>query len=140
MVARSRGTSTVPLRSGRDIVQLATAVLGGSCRSRAAVVVIGLDATNRVAGVVENRRRWSLRAFGARELVALARELRAHALVLVQFVPNKRGEPSMADAHDFRSLASRCAADRTLLLDCIVVSGEHRWSLAGMARHVARSN
>jgi hypothetical protein len=140
MAARPRGTSTVPLRSGRDVVRLATAVLGRSYASRAAVVVVGLDAANCVAGVVENRRRWSLRTFSARELVGLARELRAHALVLVQFVPNKRGDPSMADAHDFRTLASRCAADRTLLVDCIVVSGDRRWSLARMAAQAARSN
>src|SRR5262245_7703136 len=133
MVARSSGTSTVPLRSGRDVVQLAAAVLGRSYASRAAVVVVGLDAVNPVAGVVGSRRRWSLRAFSARDLVALGRELRTQALVLVQFVPDKRGEPSMADAHDFRTLASRCAADHTLLLDCIVVSGDRRWTLAHQA-------
>src|SRR5262245_66674217 len=95
MVVRSRGASRAPLRSGRDVVRLATAVLGPSRNRRAAVVVVGLDGANRVAGVVENRRRWSLRTFSARELVALADELRAQVLVLVQFVPNKRGEPPM---------------------------------------------
>jgi DNA repair protein RadC len=140
MVSRSRGASVAPLRSGRDVVRLAAAVLGPWYASRAAVVVVGLDTAHRVAGVVENRRRWSLRTFTSRELVALAQELRAHALLLVQFVPNKRGEPSMADAHDFRTLASRCAADHTLLLDCIVVSNDRRWSLARMAARIARSN
>jgi DNA repair protein RadC len=121
------------VRSGRDVVRLAAAVLGPWRSSRAAVVVVGLDHTHRVAGVVENRRRWSLRTFTARELVALSVELRASALVLVQFVPDKRGAPTMADAHDFRAMAARCAAAQALLADCIVVSGERRWSLASMA-------
>ena len=129
-----------PVRTARDVVRLATAVLGPWHAIRAAVVVVGLDASNRVAGIAENRRRWSLRSFTNRELVALSTELGACALVLVQFVPNKRGAPTMVDAHDFRTLAARCAAEHTLLVDCIVVSGDRRWSLAGMAAKAARSN
>ena len=140
MGAKSRRVVVPPVRTGHEVVRLATAALGPWHASRAAVVVVGLDDANRVAGIAENRRRWSLRAFSSRELVSLANELRARSLVLVQFVPNKRGAPTMADAHDFRTLASRCAADRTLLLDCIVVSGERRWSLARMAVDAARSN
>jgi hypothetical protein len=140
MGTEPHGKLVPAVRSGRDVVRLAAAVLGPSRPSRAAVVVVGLDAANRVAGVVENRRRWSLRAFGARELVALSTELRAPVLVLVQFVPNKRGAPTMADVHDFRVLAARCASGHTRLVDCIVVSGDRRWSLARLAADSARSN
>ncbi len=140
MGVKSRSALVPPLRSGRDAVLLAAAVLGPWRASRAAVIVVGLDDANRVAGVVENRRRWSLRTFTARELVALSVELRARTLVLVQFVPNKRSAPTMADAHDFRTLASRCASEHVRLVDCIVVSGEQRWSLARVAAASVGSN
>jgi DNA repair protein RadC len=129
-----------PLRTAADVVRFAQATIGPWYASRAALVVVALDAANRVVGMVENRRRWSLRSFTAPDLVALSAELGAQALVLVQFVPNKLGEPSAADAHTFRALAARCAGDRTLVLDCIVVSGDRRWSLARHALTSARSN
>jgi DNA repair protein RadC len=123
-----------------DVVQFVRAAIGPWCASRAALVVVGLDAANRVGGLAENRRRWSLRSLGVAELVALAGHLDARALVLVQFVPNKRAAPSAPDANAFRALARRCAADHVHVLDCIVVSAGRWWSLARLAADSAASN
>ena len=125
--------NTMSVRSVGDVLAFVRAAIGPSYGTRAAVVVVGLDDAHRVVGLAENRRRWTPRSFDAAELVALAASLGARAIVLVQFVPNKRTEPSIADAHDFRTLARRCAASNTAVLDCIVVSTGRCWSLARIA-------
>jgi hypothetical protein len=129
------------LRGAADVVRFVrTTLSNASYASRAAIVVIGLDAAHRPVGLAENRRRWSLRSFTSQELAALSAQLDAHALVLVQFVPNKRRSPAVADAYAFRGLARRCAAERTPVLDCIVVSSDRWWSLAHIAAEAAVSN
>jgi DNA repair protein RadC len=130
-----------PLHGATDVVRFVrTTLSNASYASRAAIVVIGLDRVHRPVGLAENRRRWSLRSFTSQELAALAAQLDAHALVLVQFVPNKRRSPSVADAYAFRGLARRCAAERTPVLDCIVISADRWWSLAHLAAEAAVSN
>ena len=129
------------LRGAADVVRFVrTTLSNASYASRAAIVVIGLDAAHRPVGLAENRRRWSLRSFTSQELAALSAQLDAHALVLVQFVPNKRRSPADADAYAVRGLARRCAAERTPVLDCIVVSSDRWWSLAHIAAEAAVSN
>ena len=142
MEAPDRVQRPVPtLRGAADVMRFVRSTLSNvSYASRAAIVVIGLDASHRPVGLAENRRRWSLRSFSSPELSALAAQLDAHSLVLVQFVPNKRGAPSTADAYAFRGLARRCAAERTPVLDCIVVSARQWWSLAHIAAVAAVSN
>ena len=126
-----------PVRGPADVVRFIRSALGPGYGSRAAVVVIGLDAANRVTGLAENRQRWSLRTLAVQEMVDLSVELAAPALVLAQLVPNKRGEPSMGDAQSFRSLAVRCAPEGVQVLDCVVVSGERWWSLSRLLSHRA---
>ena len=129
------------LHGAADVVRFVRTTLSNAAyASRAAIVVIGVDRAHRPVGLAENRRRWSLRSFTSQELAALAAQLDAHALVLVQFVPNKRRSPSVADAYAFRGLARRCAAERTPVLDCIVVSADRWWSLAHIAAYTAESN
>jgi hypothetical protein len=62
------------------------------------------------------------------------------AVVLVQLVPNLRREPSMVDAQSFRTLATKCASEGALVLDCVVVSGERWWSLGRLLSERAASN
>ena len=141
MEAPDRVQRPLPALHGAiDVLSFVQSTVGASYASRAAIVVIGLDAVHRPVGLAENRRRWSLRSFTSQELSALAAQLDAHALVLVQFVPNKRRSPSVADAYAFRALARRCAAERARVLDCVVVSGDRWWSLAHLAADAAVSN
>ena len=129
-----------PVRGPADVVRFIRAALGPVYGSRAAVVVIGLDAANRVTGLAENRQRWTPRSLAVREMVDLSAELAAQAVVLVQLVPNKRSEPSMGDAQSFRSLAVRCAPEGVQVLDCVVVSGDRWWSLGRLLSDRAAAN
>jgi DNA repair protein RadC len=73
-------------------------------------------------------------------MVDLSAELAARAVVLVQLVPNLRREPSGADAHSYRALATRCASEGVPVLDCVVVSGERWWSLGRILSERVASN
>jgi DNA repair protein RadC len=141
-MSRTERTSLLnaPLRAPIDVVRFVGAALGPWYRSRAAVVVLGLDAAGVVVGLAENRQRWTPKSLKVREMADLAAELGARRLVLVQLVPELRREPSSAEAHAFRSLAARCASEGVRLLDCVVVSGERWWSLAHtLAERAARN-
>jgi len=129
-----------PVRGPADVVRFARAALGAWYSERAAVVVIGLDAASRVTGLAENRQRWTPRSLTVREMVDLSAELAARAVVLVQLVPNLRREPSIADAQSFRMLATKCASEGALLVDCVVVSGERWWSLGRLLSERAAAN
>jgi DNA repair protein RadC len=129
-----------PVRGPADVVRFVHCALGSWYASHAAVVVVGLDAASRVTGLAENRQRWTPRSLTVREMVDLSAELAARALVLVQLVPNMQRDPSTADAQSFRMLATKCASDGALVLDCIVVSGERWWSLGRLLSERAASN
>ena len=135
-----RSSVAAPLRSPMDVVRFVRAVLGPGYGTRAAVVVIGLDSSGRVTGLAENRRRWTPRSLRVNEMVDLSAELAARAVVLVQLVPNLRREPSGADAHSYRALATRCASEGVPVLDCVVVSGERWWSLGRILSERVASN
>ena len=74
------------------------------------------------------------------EMVDLTAELAARAVVLVQLVPNKRGEPSMGDAQSFRTFAVKCPPEGVQILDCVVVSGDRWWSLGRLLSDRAAAN
>jgi len=131
---------SAPVRGPADVVRFVRAALGPWYGSRAAVVVIGLDAASRVTGLAENRQRWTPRSLKASEMVLLSDELGARVLVLAQLVPAIHRPPSGAEGHAFRALAVRCAAEGVLLLDCVVVSGESWWSLGRIMSEHATSN
>jgi DNA repair protein RadC len=137
---RLSGLSGLAVRGPADVVRFIRAALGPLYGSRAAVVVIGLDGANRVTGLAENRQRWTPRSLAVREMVDLTAELAARAVVLVQLVPNKRGEPSMGDAQSFRMLAVKCAPEGVQILDCVVVSGDRWWSLGKLLAERAAAN
>jgi DNA repair protein RadC len=141
MARRSHHSAlATPLRTPADVVRFVRSALGPWYGARAAVIVIGLDAANRVTGLAENRQRWTPRSLKVREMLDLAAELRARALLLVQLVPELRRDPSAAEAYAFRTLATRCASEGVPLLDCVVVSGERWWSLGRVLREVAAAN
>lgn len=137
----ARRHTTAPSLCGPvDVVRFVCSVLGPSYGSRAAVVVVGLDAASRVIGLAENRHRWTPRSLRARELVDLATELRARVLVLVQLVPSLSRAPNMTEAHAFHALATRCASEGLHVVDCIVLSGDRWWSLGRMVSERAKAN
>ena len=138
-VERRSGLSD-PVRVPADVVRFIRAALGSWYASRAAVVVIGLDAASRVTGLAENRQRWTPRSLTVREMVDLSAELAARAVVLVQLVPNLRREPSITDAQSFRKLALKCASEGAMIVDCVVVSGERWWSLGRLLSERAATN
>jgi DNA repair protein RadC len=138
--AKRQSEFTSPVRGPADVVRFVQAALGAWYASRAAVVVIGLDAASRVTGLAENRQRWTPRSLTVGEMVDLSAELAARAVVLVQLVPNIRREPSIADAQSFRMLAMKCASEGVQILDCVVVSGERWWSLGRLLSERAASN
>ena len=138
-VERQSGPSA-SVRGPADVVQFVHAALGAWYASRAAVVVIGLDAASRVTGLAENRQRWTPRSLTVCEMVDLSAELAARAVVLVQLVPNIRREPSIADAQSFRTLATKCASEGVQILDCVVVSGQRWWSLGRLLSERATTN
>src|ERR1700693_6080743 len=138
-VERQSGLSD-PVRGPADVVQFVRAALGSWYASRAAVVVIGLDAASRVTGLAENRQRWTPRSLSVREMVDLSAELAARAVVLVQLVPNFHREPSITEAQSFRKLAVKCASEGAMILGSFVVSGERWWSLGRLLSERAASN
>jgi DNA repair protein RadC len=138
-VERRSGLSD-PVRGPADVIRFVQAALGTWYASRAAVVVIGLDAASRVTGLAENRQRWTPRSLTVREMVDLSAELAARAVVLVQLVPNLHREPSITEAQSFRKLAVKCASEGALILDCVVVSGDRWWSLGRLLSERASTN
>jgi DNA repair protein RadC len=123
-----------------DVVRFVRAALGPWYRSRAAVVVLGLDGGGAVVGLAENRQRWTPKSLKVREMCDLAAELGSHRLILVQLVPDLRREPTLAEAQSFRALAARCASEGVCIVDCVVVSGERWWSLAQVLAERAARN
>lgn len=141
-MARTEHTSLLNARllTPIDVVRFVRAALGPWYRSRAAVVVLGLDSAGTVVGLAENRERWTPKSLKVREMVDLAAELRARRLILVQLVPGLRREPALAEAQSFRGLAARCASEGVRLLDCVVVSGDRWWSLGQLLSERAAAN
>ncbi|MCJ7437677.1 MAG: hypothetical protein MUP97_07955, partial [Acidimicrobiia bacterium] len=63
------------------------------------------------------------------QLVALARELDAQALVLVSLLADERELIAEADVDGFLALGRACLTDGVLLLDHVLVAGSTWWSL-----------
>jgi hypothetical protein len=95
----------------------------------AGMLVVGLDCDQRLCGVGLNPRHRALSWVKVWELVDLAAELDASALVLGLFPGGSSRAPSPHELAAFVDLSDRARRARVLLRDCIVVRGEKWWSL-----------
>jgi hypothetical protein len=88
--------------------------------------VLGLDDWDEFVGYSSRdcRREWP--PLSADQLIGIAAELRATALVLVTFVEDDRLAPTEADIARFEGLRLECADEGICLLDQLLMSG-HRW-------------
>ena len=93
------------------------------------LVVVGLDHEQHLCGVGLNERHRGLSWVKVWELVDLAAELEACALVIGLFPTGRSRAPSDYEVRAFVDLAERVGRAQVLLLDCIVVRGHQWWSL-----------
>jgi hypothetical protein len=92
-------------------------------------LVVGLDASQRVAGAVFNCPCDACNDKVLRdpeELIDLADAMQVDELFLVTFVSDERLAPTAADVARFEGLRIECLDDDVLLLDHLLFSG-HRW-------------
>jgi hypothetical protein len=87
------------------------------------MLVIGLDHEQRLCGVAVNPRHRCLSWTKVWELVDLAAELDACALVIGLFPAGGTREPTMHEVAAFVDLHERALRAQVLLLDCIVLRG-----------------
>jgi DNA repair protein RadC len=93
------------------------------------MVVVGLDHEQRLCGVGINRRHRALTWVKAWELVDLAAEFGACALVVGLFPSGRSRAPSEHEIGAFVDLYERAVRAHVLVLDCLVVRGHRWWSL-----------
>jgi len=87
--------------------------------------VIALDVRDRVVGVA-SRQSLDWPAIDPEQLVMLADELTACALVLITFVDDTRVTPTAADVARFEGLRVECEAEGVTLFDQLLIAGR-RW-------------
>jgi len=92
-------------------------------------LVIGLDADRRLTGIGIRPTPVDHPAVDRGQLVALAHELDAQALVLVSLLADERELFGEADVDGFLALGRACLTDGVLLLDHELVAGSTWWSL-----------
>ena len=92
-------------------------------------LVIGLDADRRLTGIGIRPTPVDHPAVDRGQLVALAHELDAQALVLVSLLADERELFGEADVDGFLALGRACLTDGVLLLDHVLVAGSTWWSL-----------
>ena len=92
-------------------------------------LVIGLDRERRLTGLGIRPTPIDHPAIDRAQLVALAHELDAQALVLVSLLADERELVAEADVAGFLALGRACLTDGVLLLDHVLVAGSTWWSL-----------
>ena len=92
-------------------------------------LVIGLDRERRLTGLGIRPTPIDHPAIDRAQLVALAHELDAQALVLVSLLADERELFGEADVDGFLALGRACLTDGVLLLDHVLVAGSTWWSL-----------
>ena len=92
-------------------------------------LVIGLDADRRLTGIGIRPTPVDHPAVDRGQLVALAHELDAQALVLVSLLADERELFGEADVDGFLALGRACLTDGVLLLDHVLVASSTWWSL-----------
>ncbi len=86
-------------------------------------LVLGLDTARRLTGLGIRPRPDERHVLDTEQLVALADELDAEALVLVSLLADERELLAEADLDGFIGLARACLARGVLLLDHVLVAG-----------------
>lgn len=92
-------------------------------------LVIGLDAERRLTGMGVRPTPEEHAAVDAEQLLALAHELEAEALVLVSLLADERELRAEADVEGFLALSRACLEERVLLLDHVLFAGSTWCSL-----------
>ena len=92
-------------------------------------LVLGLDAQRRLTGLGVRPAPGDHVAVDRGQLVALAHELDAQALVLVSLLADERELLGEADVDGFLALGRACLTDGVLLLDHVLIAGSTWWSL-----------
>lgn len=92
-------------------------------------LVIGLDAERRLTGMGVRSTPEEHAAVDAEQLLALAHELEAEALVLVSLLADERELRAEADVEGFLALSRACLEERVLLLDHVLFAGSTWCSL-----------
>jgi hypothetical protein len=111
-----------------DAVALVRAVLSDHPEPTGELV-IGLDAERRLTGLGIRPTPGDHLAVDREQLVALANELDAQALVLVSLLADEQELVAEADVDGFLTLGRACLAGGVLLLDHVLVAGSTWWSL-----------
>jgi len=111
-----------------DAVALVRAVLSDHPEPTGELV-IGLDAERRLTGLGIRPTPGDHLAVDREQLVALADELDAQALVLVSLLADEQELLVEADVDGFLTLGRACLTDGVLLLDHVLVAGSTWWSL-----------
>lgn len=130
----ARTSSTVPkqLRRPSDVVALVQAVLDDQLPPPGEVVIC-LDADRRLTGLAL-RPEAGEHPVDAEQLVDLAHELDAAAVVLVSFLFDERELAIEADVDGFLVLARACLERHVLLFDHVLVAGRSWRSMWDLAR------
>jgi len=125
---------TVPklLRRPSDVVALVHAVLDDQLPPPGEVVIC-LDADRRLTGLAL-RPESGEHPVDAGQLVDLARELDAVAVVLVSFLFDERELALESDVDGFLALARACLDEHVLLFDHVLVAGREWRSMWDAAR------
>jgi hypothetical protein len=97
------------------------------------MLVVGLDRDGGMCGVGLNPRHRALSFVKVWELAALAEELEACELVIVLVPGGPVREPTRHEVEAFVDLRARAHRAHLAVLDCIVVRGEHSWSLRSLS-------
>jgi len=111
-----------------DAIALVRAVLG-DYPEPTGELAIGLDAERRLTGLGIRPAPGDHLAVDRGQLVALAHELDAQALVLVSLLADEHELVAEADVDGFLALGRACLTDGVLLLDHVLVAGSRWWSL-----------
>ncbi len=132
--ARDCARTNIPkrLRRASDVVALVHAVLDDQLPPPGEVVIC-LDADRRLTGLAV-RPDAGEHPVDATQLVDLARELDAVAVVLVSFLFDERELAIEADVDGFLVLARACIDQHVLLFDHVLVAGQCWRSMWDSAR------
>ncbi|HEU5302788.1 MAG TPA: hypothetical protein VFW06_11180 [Acidimicrobiia bacterium] len=130
--ARTRSTVPKRLRRPSDVVALVQAVLDDQLPPPGEVVIC-LDAERRLTGLAL-RPEAGEHPVDAEQLVDLAHELDATAVVLVSFLFDERELAIEADVDGFLALARACLERHVLLFDHVLLAGGSWRSMWDVAR------
>jgi hypothetical protein len=109
------------------VAELARAVVPGGWEG---LLVVGLGWSHELVGIALNDRHRALAGVKVHEMIDLAAELRAAALVAVVVRQNGAREPSTFERRAFAELVLRCARAHLPIRDGLILRGPSWWSLS----------